>query len=229
MTNGARARAVWGGVDPDVAPLDEDGRPEPPTGLGESGTLLGFLDYLRGTIDWKTRGLSPEQLGATHAPSTMTLGGMLLHLAFVEDFWLTHGMRGEPVPTSATDEEWDADPDRDWHAAKGRARADLRAEWLAAVDRSRRSVDAVLAGERVPTRDEVSTGDGPSTTGPASEAGPTSAESSDPMATPMRHNVYGDEPAPTLRWVLTHLIEEYARHAGHADLLREAIDGDTGE
>ncbi len=33
----------------------------------------------------------------------------------------------------------------------------------------------------------------------------------------------------TLRWVLTHMIEEYARHNGHADLLREAIDGDVGE
>jgi hypothetical protein len=34
---------------------------------------------------------------------------------------------------------------------------------------------------------------------------------------------------PSLRWILVHLIEEYARHNGHADLLREAIDGATGE
>ena len=35
--------------------------------------------------------------------------------------------------------------------------------------------------------------------------------------------------APSLRWILVHLVEEYARHNGHADLLRESIDGQTGE
>ena len=35
-------------------------------------------------------------------------------------------------------------------------------------------------------------------------------------------------PAPTLRWTLTHMIEETARHAGHADILRELVDGATG-
>ncbi len=38
----------------------------------------------------------------------------------------------------------------------------------------------------------------------------------------------GDEPPANLRWVLMHLLEETARHAGHADILRELIDGDTG-
>ena len=38
-----------------------------------------------------------------------------------------------------------------------------------------------------------------------------------------------DGRAPSLRWILTHMIEEYARHCGHADLLRESIDGRTGE
>ncbi len=38
----------------------------------------------------------------------------------------------------------------------------------------------------------------------------------------------GDEPPANLRWVLTHLLEETARHAGHADILRELIDGSTG-
>ena len=36
-------------------------------------------------------------------------------------------------------------------------------------------------------------------------------------------------PSSTMRWVMLHLLEEYARHNGHADLLREAIDGTTGE
>jgi uncharacterized damage-inducible protein DinB len=38
-----------------------------------------------------------------------------------------------------------------------------------------------------------------------------------------------DGNAPSLRWILVHMIEEYARHNGHADLLREAVDGATGE
>jgi uncharacterized damage-inducible protein DinB len=37
-----------------------------------------------------------------------------------------------------------------------------------------------------------------------------------------------DGEPPSLRWVLMHLLEETARHAGHADILREMIDGDTG-
>ncbi|MGY2037807.1 DinB family protein [Nocardia gipuzkoensis] len=37
-----------------------------------------------------------------------------------------------------------------------------------------------------------------------------------------------DRPAPSLRWALTHMIEETGRHAGHADILRELIDGSTG-
>jgi uncharacterized damage-inducible protein DinB len=40
---------------------------------------------------------------------------------------------------------------------------------------------------------------------------------------------WADGRAPSLRWILVHLIEEYARHNGHADLLREAVDGETGE
>ena len=38
-----------------------------------------------------------------------------------------------------------------------------------------------------------------------------------------------DGSAPSVRWILTHMVEEYARHNGHADLLREAVDGSTGE
>ena len=38
-----------------------------------------------------------------------------------------------------------------------------------------------------------------------------------------------DGNSPSLRWILVHMIEEYARHNGHADLLRESIDGQVGE
>jgi len=53
------------------------------------------------------------------------------------------------------------------------------------------------------------------------------AAGSDPLAT--THPAWDGQGHPSLRWVLTHMIEEYARHNGHADLLREAIDGQTGE
>lgn len=43
------------------------------------------------------------------------------------------------------------------------------------------------------------------------------------------HPAWGGQAPVSLRWILTHMIGEYARHHGHADLLREAIDGQTGE
>jgi hypothetical protein len=43
------------------------------------------------------------------------------------------------------------------------------------------------------------------------------------------HPAWGGQGRPSLRWVLVHMIEEYARHNGHADLLRESLDGETGE
>jgi uncharacterized damage-inducible protein DinB len=44
-----------------------------------------------------------------------------------------------------------------------------------------------------------------------------------------RYPAWGGHGTVTLRWILVHMIEEYARHNGHADLLREAVDGETGE
>jgi hypothetical protein len=43
------------------------------------------------------------------------------------------------------------------------------------------------------------------------------------------HPAWGGQGRVSLRWVLVHMVEEYARHNGHADLLRESIDGETGE
>lgn len=54
------------------------------------------------------------------------------------------------------------------------------------------------------------------------------ARDSDGLGQPTRRH-WSDGSAPSLRWVLTHMIEEYARHNGHADLIREAIDGEVGE
>jgi hypothetical protein len=45
----------------------------------------------------------------------------------------------------------------------------------------------------------------------------------------LARRTWPDGRAPSLRWILCHMIEEYARHNGHADLIRESVDGETGE
>ena len=64
--------------------VDEHGRPEPPLAADETETLFGFLDYQRATLGWKCAGLDAAGLNATVGASTMTLGGILKHLAYVE-------------------------------------------------------------------------------------------------------------------------------------------------
>jgi Protein of unknown function (DUF664) len=61
--------------------LDEQGRPKPPLAADETATLLGFLEFQRATMAWKCAGLDAAGLGVTVAASSMTLGGMLKHLA----------------------------------------------------------------------------------------------------------------------------------------------------
>lgn len=63
-------------------------RTDPATTGDESTLLSGFADYLRETIAVKADGLDAAGLAASHPPSTMTLGGMLKHLTFVEDYWV---------------------------------------------------------------------------------------------------------------------------------------------
>jgi uncharacterized damage-inducible protein DinB len=181
---------------PDETGLDEHGRPEPPIAAGETATLLGFLDYQRATLAWKWTGLDPAGLAATVAVSSMTLGGMLKHLAYVEEWWFSevlHGRAQEP-PWDTVD--WDADPDWDWHSAAADTPAQIYALWEDSVARSRALVAEALAEgglERLARR------------------------------------TWPDGRSPSLRWIIVHMIEEYARHVGHADLIRESLDGLTGE
>jgi uncharacterized damage-inducible protein DinB len=177
--------------------LDEQGRPEPPLAADETGTLLGFLDFQRATLAWKVSGLAAEGLRATVGPSTMTLGGMLKHLAYVEDIWFNRMLRrGDPHPPWDT-VDWDADRDWDWHSAAEDSPGELLKLWQDAVERSRSLVDEALA-------DGGGLGQ-------------------------LARRTWPDGNAPSLRWILVHMIEEYSRHNGHADLLRESVDGQTGE
>jgi hypothetical protein len=180
------------------AQIDDHGRPEPPLEGDEVATLLGFLDYQRATLDWKTRGLTDVQLRMPLPPTSMTLGGMLKHLAFVEDYWCTEVVAEVPTPEPWAAVDADTDPDWDWESASHDSGADLRALWIERVQRSRTVVDGELR--------RVGAG-----------------------ALDVTHPAWGGQGRVSLRWVLVHLVEEYARHNGHADLLRQAIDGETGE
>jgi uncharacterized damage-inducible protein DinB len=109
-----------------------------------------------------------------------------------------------PVAFAGSDEPgiWDDDPaddDRDWRHTP----ADTIGQALTAlrreIDRARAVVDAA------PSLDDVT----------AIDVGP-----------PDNPDRYGRR---SLRWVLVHMIEEYARHCGHADMLRETADGAVGD
>src|ERR687883_142539 len=164
--------------------------PEPPLAGKESDSLLGALERQRGYLEWKCGNLDSAGLRATLAPSAITLGGLLKHLALVEDDWFSYWLHGRDRQPPWDTVDWDADPDWDWHSAPEDSPEQLFALWQEAVARSRSLVAEVLADgglERLARR------------------------------------TWPDGRAPSLRWILVHMIEEYARHNGHADLLRESI------
>ncbi|MBN6057249.1 DUF664 domain-containing protein [Nonomuraea sp. RK-328] len=178
------------------AELDEQGRPEPPLAGDEIATVLGFLEFQRATLAWKCAGLDADGLRATAGASSMTLGGMLKHLAYVEDEWSSYWLHGRDRQPPWDTVDWKADRDWDWHSAADDSPEQLHAIWQGAVNRSRSLVAEALA-----------------------DGGP------DRLA----RRTWRDGRAPSLRWILLHLVEEYARHNGHADLIRESVDGLTGE
>lgn len=181
---------------PPMTVIDEQGRTEPPFQASEFDTLAGFLDFQRATLQWKAAGIDSDGLRATLHPTTMTLGGILKHMAWVEDYWFGVRMAGNAPSAHWVDVDWEADGDWEWNSAASDSPEQLRDLWSAEVNKSRQIVADVMAGGGL----------------------------EQPMA-----NAFKDGRTPTLRWILVHMIEEYARHNGHADLLRESVDGQTGE
>ncbi|MCF6376554.1 DinB family protein [Nocardioides KLBMP 9356] len=172
-------------------------RTDPPYAADEAGMLRGFLDHYRATIRLQASGLTDEQLDQPLPPSDLTLGGMLKHLAFVEDYWLSYNLAGhDPAPPWDT-APWGEDADWDWHSAAGASHAELDGLLVEAIGRSDACLDAALAADP--------------------DLGRLVARPRDPAK--------GE--TATTRWVLVHMVEEYARHAGHADLIRQSIDGAT--
>jgi uncharacterized damage-inducible protein DinB len=156
--------------------------------------LAGWLDFHRATLEMKCAGLGPAQLATRAAePSTLTLLGLVRHMADVERGWFRRRLGAEDAPPLYYS---DADPDGDFDNVDP-ATADAA------------TVEAAFATWRAECA-------------PAREIA-AALPSLDVMVT--------DRAGRRLsaRWVLHHMVEEYARHNGHADLLRERIDGSTGE
>jgi uncharacterized damage-inducible protein DinB len=161
----------------------------PPLTGGERETLRAFLDYHRATLAWKCEGLGDDDLRRrSMPPSTLTLLGLVRHMAEVERTWFRMVINGEDLPLVWSDE-------RDYQAAydaSGAGRAEAFGAWEREVGHARRI-------ERAAESLEV---------------------------TGVRPHSGGER--VSLRLVMLHLIHEYARHNGHADFLREGIDGTTG-
>jgi hypothetical protein len=175
---------------------NEQAPPEPPVAGDETATLLGSLERQRSILAWKCGGLDAAGLRAVLAPSPMTLGGLLKHLALVEDEYFSVRLLGRDAVSPWDTVDWDADPDWEWHSAAGDTPAQVYALWQDAVARSRAAVAEALAGGGLEQLAAYT-------------------------------NARGE--SPSLRRILIDLIEEYARHVGHADLIRESVDGLTGE
>ncbi len=176
---------MW--VDPESDPRQVG--PEP---VDEQTTLLEYLRAYRLTLEMKCADLDAEQLAARSVPpSTMSLLGLVRHMADVERHWFRRVMTGEEVPRRY--EREDGGPGGAWSGAV--ADPSVVAEAWDAWREEVAIADRFLAG--------------------ADDLG-------------MLGRTPDGETVP-LRSVLVHMIEEYARHCGHADLLRERIDGRVGQ
>jgi hypothetical protein len=169
---------------------------EPPLAGTEPEHLFGALDRLRTTFRWKADGLDAAGLQARVASSTMTLGSLLKHLAFVESYYARYKLAGESpgAPWEAVD--WEGTPNWDFESASEDSPETLYALYDEATD-SARQIYAKAVGDGGLDQ-EVALGD--------DQRGKAS-----------------------LRRLVFDLVEEYGRHTGHADLLREAVDGRVGE
>jgi uncharacterized damage-inducible protein DinB len=170
--------------------LDRDPR-EGGTSLGdERATLIEFLRCQRLTLQLKCEGLDAEQLARRSVePSTMSLLGLVRHMAEVERTWFRRRFAGQDVPKRYQTE---AEPDRDFDGAVA-DQAVVDEAWAA-------------------WREEVAFAEQYALEADLDFVG------QDGFGAPI-----------SLRELLVHMVEEYARHNGHADLLRERIDGRVGQ
>jgi hypothetical protein len=175
---------------------DSDCPWEPPLAGTDVEQLIGALERLRATFRWKVDDLDSVGLHSRVGASALTLGGLLKHLAVVEDYIFTTKLTGERMGEPWTTAPLSETNDWEFTSAADDPPEELYALWDGAVERSRARLDAALARGGLDQLAHVSGPDG-------------------------RH--------ASLRRLVCDLIEEYGRHTGHADLIREAVDGRVGE
>jgi len=167
----------------------DDPRQSGPEPTDERGTLLDYLRAYRITLEMKCADLDAEQMATRSVPpSTMSLLGLVRHMAEVERHWFRRVLAGDDAPRLWGPPRADAD----WNGAVADPGVVTEAwdTWRAAV---------AFADELMARTEDMS------------------------------HTVRMGDETVQVRSVLVHMIEEYARHAGHADLLRERIDGRVGQ
>lgn len=174
--------ATW--VAPDVERAD-------PILIGDERSMLErWLDFHRATLMWKCAGLGPEQLKTRSAePSSMSLLGLVRHMAEVERSWFQRRVAGREVGFLYCDVE--SNPDGDFNDVD---LADAQADFA--------TYQSEIVAARLAAADH-------------------------PLDEVFFHPRWQQD--VSVRWVYVHMVEEYARHNGHADLLRERIDGSTGD
>lgn len=166
----------------------DDGRPRIPRMASEREALAAYLDYYRATVEMKCRGLTSEQARTrSMSPSTLSLHGLVRHLAGCERWWFQQNFERRDVPFLFFTED---NPNLDFDLPTD---ADFVADLEAWRDECAVSREIVAAHEL------------------------------DDTARPLDWHEDVD-----LRWLVLRMITEYAQHCGHADLLREGIDGMTG-
>jgi Protein of unknown function (DUF664) len=169
---------------------------DPPLAGTEAEHLVGALDRLRTTFRWKADNLDAAGLRARIGASSLTIGGLLKHLARADAQMFSTKLSGAPIGAPWDTAPWDTDPDWDFNSAADDTPEQLYELWDNAIERSRARLDAALA---------------------------------DGGLDQLVHLSYPDGRRVSLRRLVCDLIEEYGRHTGHTDLLREAVDGLVGE
>jgi hypothetical protein len=165
-------------------------RADPAYIASERAMLDAWLDYHRVTLEQKCDGLAAPRLRERAVPpSTLSLLGLVRHMADVERNWFRRVFAGEEAPPLYYS---DQDPDGDFDRVDDADALEAFTTWRAECEHGR-SLSAAAA-----SLDQVG-----------------------------RRQREGND--VSLRWILVHMIEEYARHNGHADLLRQRIDGATGD
>ena len=163
--------------------------PDPAWNGDERTTLTGFLEEQRSTLAWKCQGLSDAQLKTPSvAPSSLTLLGLVRHMAEVERSWFRRRLSAEPIGRIWCTE---AQPDADFDSVAAADVAEAFSRW---------GDECRIARSILKDLDSLDV----------------------TFSTP-------DYLEMSARCMVNHMIEEYSRHNGHADLIRERIDGKTGD